>query len=422
MKRRIIWIFAIAAIAVLIGFSIWQRVSSRRIATVGRGAAPVAVAAPRRGEIVRTLSYTGTLAPDTVVTLTPKSAGRVEKVLVREGDSVREGQLLARMEDDVVSLQRDQAGAVLAAAQAQLEKAQRGVRPEELANAQASLSQAETDFSTAEDGYQRAARLFKEGTIAKTKMEDAEKQYTSARTQLENARRNVQMMQKGAGDEEQRMAQAGMSSAQAQYDLAQLQLDFTRISSPIAGRVTKVLVDEGNMASPTTPLLVVTRDDPMIVRVALPESHYGEFRERSGAMEARVSLEAVPASAPFAGRISSIGQTVDPASRTFTVEVSLDNRMGLLRAGMYAKVGFLVERASGALLVPATALVTRGGKIGVFVVDGSGTAALARFHEVRLGLQDAEKAQVIEGIGEADSIVTEGNAFLEDGQAVSVGG
>jgi RND family efflux transporter MFP subunit len=234
------------------------------------------------------------------------------------------------------------------------------------------------------------------------------------------------MMQKGASDEDQNMAEANLKAVEAQRDLAKLQLDFTRIASPIAGRIARVMIDEGNMAQQSTPLLAVVQEDPMILRIPLPEMRYSEFTSLKGSIGVRVSFSALPGTEPIGGRISSISATVDPASRTFIVEVELPNRDGLLRAGMYSRVDFTVEQVSDALVLPSTAVITRGGRTGVFIADrtsagspsAKATRMIARFQEASVGIQDGQNIQILEGVGETDWVVVEGNAFLENGQAV----
>jgi HlyD family secretion protein len=88
-----------------------------------------------------------------------------------------------------------------------------------------------------------------------------------------------------------------------------------------------------------------------------------------------------------------------------------------LRSGMYASVTFQVERADGALLVPTAALCSRGGARGVFTVEGD----IARFRTLKTGIEDGAMVQVREGLADSDRVVVDGNAFLEDGQRVSVG-
>jgi len=416
VKKRWIWIVVGLAVLGLIGYSVMTRILAQSVKPDESAGVPVVVTHPRRGEILRTLSYAGTLQPNAMVTLTPKVAGRIERIFVKEGDWVGRDQVLAQMDDQVVRLQADQAAGALAAAQAQFDKARKGVRSEELQNAEASLAQAEKDLSTAEQNFQRSERLFKEGAISRSKFEDGQRQFQNAQTQLDNARRSVQMMQKGASSEELSMAESQVKAMQAQYDLARLQMDYAKVTTPVAGRVAKVHTDQGNIAGQATPLVTVVQDDPILVKIPVPEKYYGDIKARAAMIEARVSPNALPGET-FQGRVSAVSSTVDPASRTFTVEVELANGAGRLHSGMYAGVDLVVERIPDALLVPTVALLKRGGKTGVYTVVEANSQH-ARFVEVATGLAEGESTQVLSGLAEADRVVSEGNSFLEEGEKV----
>lgn len=416
MKKRWIWIVLGAAVVGLIGYSVMSRVLAQSVKPDESAGVPVVATSPRRGEITRTLSYAGTLQPDSMVTLTPKVAGRIERILVKEGDWVAAGQVLVEMEDEVVRLQMQQAAGALSAAQAQFEKAKKGVRSEELQNAEASLAQAQKDVATAEQNFQRSERLYKEGAISRSKFEDGQRQFENAKTQVENARRSVQMMQKGASNEELDMAESQVKAMQAQYDLAKLQADYAKVTTPVAGRVAKVHTDQGNMAAQSTPIVTVVQDDTILVKIPVPEKYYGDIKARAASIEARVSPNALPGET-FLGRVSAISPTVDPASRTFTVEVSLANGAGKLHAGMYAGVDLVVERIRDALLVPTVSLLKRGGKTGVYVLVQGGSWH-AKFVEVATGLAEGDATQVLSGLAETDRVVSEGNSFLEEGEKV----
>jgi len=352
-----------------------------------------------------------------MVTVLSKVPGRVERILVSEGQAVRKGQLLVLMEDDVARLQADQAAAALEAAQAQLEKARRGVRTEELENAQASLANAEKDLADAETNFQRAERLYADGAITRAAREEAQAKLRASRTGVDNARRSVQMMEQGASSEEQRMAEAQLAAARAQYDLGRLNLDNTRVSAPIAGQVARIPVDEGSLAGLATPLAVIVNETAMVVKAALPERHYGAFLAGGERIRTRVEFAALPDRGAIPGRLVAVSPTIDPASRTFTAEVEVSDPGAGLASGMYASVTFEVERAQDALLVPTAALCSRGGGRGVFVVEGE----VARFRTIKTGIESEGAVQVLEGLAVGERVVVDGNAFLEDGQRVNVG-
>ncbi len=375
----------------------------------------------RRGPVARTLRYSGTLSPAATITVPSKVAGRIEEVPVREGQLIFQGDLLAQIEDDALRLEAEQAQAAWQAARAQYQHARQGVRPEELENARSLVQKAQEDFAVADQAFQRSRKLYEAGAMARAAYEQAETAWRAARTGLENGRRTLAMLEEGGSPEEQEMARSQAQARRAAYDLAALQLSYARVLSPVAGIVARVLQEEGNTVAAGTPLVVMVQDDPIVARVAVPELHYGEFLRRRGEIAALVRPLAYPERKPFAGVVTAVAPTIEAASRTFTVEVQLDNASRLLRPGMYCDVELVVERTEAALLVPLSAVVERGDRQVVFVVGG-GSPPAAEAREVTLGIESGEEVQILSGLSESDWIVVEGNAFLEDGQALRVVG
>lgn len=213
------------------------------------------------------------------------------------------------------------------------------------------------------------------------------------------------------------MAEAQLAAAQAQYELARLNLDNTRVTAPIGGQVARIPIDEGNLAGLATPLAVIVNEAAMVVKAALPERHYGAFLAAGERIRVQVRFTALGDGEALPGRLVAVSPTIDPASRTFTAEVEVNDPRGRLASGMYASVTFEMERAEDAQLVPAAALCSRGGRRGVFVVDGE----VARFRALVTGIEAEGAVQVLGGLEGGERIVVDGNAFLEDGQRVSVG-
>jgi RND family efflux transporter MFP subunit len=216
------------------------------------------------------------------------------------------------------------------------------------------------------------------------------------------------------------MALAQADAAKASYELARLQVDNTRIRAPGEAMVAKVLQDVGNIVGTSTPILVLVQDDRIRVEIELAEKYYGEILRSGEALEARILPQAYPGTIAFLGRIFTVAPTINPGSRTFTVTVDITDPQALLRPGMYAEVELVLQRISDALLIPASALVERGGQQIVFVVERSGQDEIASAREVVLGLSDAAEVQILSGIDPQDRVIIEGNAFLEDGQPIAV--
>jgi RND family efflux transporter MFP subunit len=244
-------------------------------------------------------------------------------------------------------------------------------------------------------------------------------------------------MEEGASKEDQRMASSQAEAMRAQYDLALLQAEYAQVRSPASGRVVKVMVEAGNMVASTMPLVVIAQDAAMTAQVAVPERHYGRFLAHRGAIPAFITPIAFSERKPFAGVVASVSQAVDPQSRSFLVEVSVDNSEGLLRSGMYVDVALSLDTAKGALALPERAIIRKSGSTYVYVIGPVPAPAQGKkpkkpaatpdpavgavsLVEVKTGLSGDGYVQILSGLAGTESVVVEGNAFLEDGQTVRV--
>ena len=382
-KRWWLLIFGVIALGLLV-WSILSRIMSTQsdVSETDQGAT-VLVAAPRIGAIERVLSTSGTLTASKTIRITSKVPGRIERILVEDGQPVAEGEFLVQIEEETARLQVKQAYATWQAAQAQYDKARKGARTEELQNARALYEKAEKDLAAVEESFTRSEKLYKSGAIAKVQYEQAE-------------------------------------AAKANYELACLQVEFTRIKAPESGVIARVLQDEGNIVATSTPILVLVQDDRIQVEIEVAEKYYGEILHSGELLEARIFTAAYPGSDPFRGRILTVAPTIDPASRTFTVTVDIEDPKDRLRPGMYAEVEIVLERVPDALLVPASAVLDRAGEKIVFVAEGTGEAAVAAARGVVPGLSSAGEVQILSGIDPGDNVIVEGNTFLEQGQRIGV--
>jgi HlyD family secretion protein len=419
-KRWWLFIVLIGVAAVLLWVVVRWITTANSRAPEPEQRVTVRVELPRIGAIERVLSTSGTLTAGSTIYVTSKISGRIDAIPVQEGQAVAQGELLVQIEEQTPRLQLEQAHAAWQAAQAQYEKALKGPRPEELENARALYDKAEKDLATAEESFARLEQLFQSGTIPKAQFEQAESTLRAARTELENAGRSLQMLEQGASPEERRMARAQAEAARASYELALLQLDNTRIRAPGGAVVARVLQDEGNIVGTSTPILILVRDDRIQVEIEVAEKYYGEMLSGGKSLEARVFPQAYPGTAAFPGQIFTVAPTINPGSRTFTVTVDITDPRDLLRPGMYAEVELVLQRIPDALLIPASALQDRAGERIVFVVEGTGRAAVASARRVVPGLPGATEVQILSGIDPQDRVIVEGNSFLEEGQRVGV--
>ena len=215
-----------------------------------------------------------------------------------------------------------------------------------------------------------------------------------------------------------------VDSALAKHEVAlanlkrtQTLLDYARLTAPFAGVITKRFVDPGafipaaTSSSSAKSAAVVTVTDFSRVRidVAMPESEVPLVRV---GLPVSVSVEELPGRV-FQGKLTRIAYALDESTKTMGAEIELPNPDGALRPGMYASVEISLERRTGALLVPAEAIVSQKGKPFAFTVEGGRARKVA----LQTGLDDGINVEVKGGLSANDLVVVSGAQSLTDGQA-----
>ncbi len=418
MRRRtkVLLLFAVGALAVFVGIPVLQIVrTSLEEEEVVEGP-PVHVAEPQLRTLRETVRYSGTLIADQSAAAIARLSGEVLEIPVSANDTVEAGDVIARIEDDSARLELEQARANLETRESQLRAARRGPREEEVENARADVEQAEEEIKTAESDLERTRRLYDAGTIPRSRLEEAENAFRRAQTELNNARRSLRMLEQGATEEEIEQAESAVRAAERQVELAELQLRYTVVRAPVAGRITSVEVEEGTTVERGTPIAMIVSDDLVRARIRVPERRYSAFTSPELLSETLLNAAAYPGIDPRTAHITRIGSSIDPGSRTFEVEVTADNSDGALRPGMYVEATFAVRESADALSVPDSAVVNRAGRRLVFVVDND----RVREVEIERGVRADGFTEIRGEIDDDSEIVVEGNAFLENDQYVRI--
>lgn len=315
----------------------------------------VTVGAVAPQEVDDAFEAAGTVKTDNASIVASRVMGTVTSLKVREGDHVKAGQLLMTIDD------RDAAERARAATMAV--KAAKGNR------------------DLAETTWGRYRTLFEQKALTSQEMDQVETQRT--------------------------VAEAEYSRAQAMASEAAAALTFTRIVSPIAGRVTDKKIDTGSMASPGMPLLTVEGDGARYVETAAGERFSGKI---ASGMPANVTVDSLGKT--FPGRVREVVPSVDPGSRSFLVKVSVDEPS--LGSGLFARVRITMGRRS-ALLVPAGAVVSKGQLTGVYAVD---TQGVMTYRLVRTGSVFGSRVEVLSGLSPDERIVTSGVERAVDGGVI----
>ncbi len=226
-------------------------------------------------------------------------------------------------------------------------------------------------------------------------------------------RRNLKLYEEGLISELQLTEyETRVANAQADYENALLQEGKGRIESPLSGVLTTVLTAaDDTYASGGTSVATVMNFDSVFVDLDLGTS---EVLDVQGGQSVRVRSYSSPVE--FDGRVERIAPAIDPTSRTFRVEVLVANEERRLRPGMFVRAEIVLDSRTEVPVIPTDAVVNRGGKWIVFVVE----AQRAHAREIELGLASEETVEVLGGLNVGEKVVVTGQDTLQDGAKVLV--
>lgn len=286
----------------------------------------------------------------TEVEIASKVPGRIEQILVDEGDPVARGQLLVQIERRELEAQARAAQAQVMVARANLSNLEAGSREQEIKKAEAALAEAQAHLEKTRVDWNRLDRLHRDKVASDQEWERAKTAYDIAAAQQREAEEHLNLLRAGTRQYVIEAARGDLHRAQAALDLALTQLDHTRLTAPRAGTVLLKSREKGELATVGAPILTLGDLEHLWVMVYVTETGLGRIRL---GQEARVSVDTFPGKV-YPGRVSHISNKAEFTPKTiqtkeervklvFAVKVALDNPTGELKPGMPADVEWLAQ-------------------------------------------------------------------------------
>jgi len=374
---------------------------------------PVQVAPAIRGSIRQIVTADSILYPRDQANIMPKISAPVRRFLVNRGDHVKQGQLLAVLEN------RDLMGGAVAS-RGQYAQAEANYRTTASASVPEQVTKAQTDVDAARQALDAAKKLldsreqlFKEGALARKAVDEAQVAYTQSKGQFELAQQHLQALQSVGKQEQIKAAAAQLETAKGQYESAQAQVAYSEIRSPINGVVTDRPLYVGEMANSGAPLLTVMDVSAVVARVNMAQD---QAKDLSVGDEA--TLTPADGGDPVPGKVTIVSPAVDPNTTTVQVWVQANNPGDRLRAGTSVHVAIVAATLDGVTLIPAAAVFpsAEGGTV-VKAVDDKD---VAHDKKVVLGVKEEDLVQVVSGVAPGERVVTVGGLGLEDKAKVRV--
>jgi len=379
MARRLLVLCATCVLLALLIIACEDFNSNNKIqppASKGNELPTVRAAVVKRKDISVPIFATGTIFPQHESKIGPKISGTLEAVYVDEGDEVKEGQTLAKLDQENILIGKRQCEASVKVAEAQLKEAQ--LQEENLRKEKA-----------------RLANLHEKRAISQQRYDDIVTAHSMAVTRLE-------------------ILAAQIVSCEENLAMAEQKLKDSVILAPFSGIIVKRLVNQGEYVTtmPPTVLFVIVNVDKVKTEVSLPEVHLARVAKGN---RVEIMVDVYPG-VQFGGELSTINPLVDPVSRAFTVKIEIPNRGHRLKAGMFARATLYPKVHKGALVVPFKAVLQRDGKTGVFVIDED----RALFRPVTVGITDENEVEVIEGLAQGEEVISDGHYGMADNTKVQV--
>lgn len=320
----------------------------------------VKISAAQYIDTIPKLMLNGSIEGKTAATISAKLAGRIEEVMVQEGQQVKAGDPLARLEST------------------------------ELANsvrtAQDAVSKAQVNYEMAVKDYNRYQTLFDQGA-------------TSAQT-LDSA------------ESKKRIAQADLSSAINSQSNAEQQYGYGVITAPVDGVVANVTVTVGQVVSPGAALMAVQDISQVYAVVNVEQKDLGLIKQ---GQPAEVTVDTY-ADKIFAGTVEMINPEAGSTNRMFRTKVKVDNTDGSLKSGMFSKIQLATGEAAKMLTIPQAAIIQKQGIYYVFIVENDKVTR----HQVEVGITSGDMIEIKSGLQPGDKLAVSNVSQLKDGDVVKI--
>lgn len=305
-----------------------------------------------------TFAAVGTVHASRTAPLSAQMMGSITAVTVREGDTVKRGQVLVTIDETQPRASMEQAQAAVSAAEHE-------------------LNAAESELSLTQTTFNRLQTLYEKKSLSPQEYDEIR-----ARLQSATARRDT--------------ARAGRSQASAALDQARAHLDYSRVRAPFDGAITERRVDPGALAAPGMPLLTIEAGGQYRLEAAVDER---DLRYVHMGQAVLVSFDAIDGP-PLSGNVAQIVPAADPASRSFIVKIDLPLNKNL-RSGVFGRAA-LTRGSRQAVVLPQSAVAERGQLQTVYVV-GDNNIAVLRY--VTLGAAQADGREVLSGLSAGETVV-----------------
>ncbi|MEX0660681.1 MAG: efflux RND transporter periplasmic adaptor subunit [Balneolaceae bacterium] len=246
-------------------------------------------------------------------------------------------------------------------------------------------------------------------------------QYESAQTAYELAEDSFNRLESLYADsiistQDFNAAQAQRDQARAQLNQAEKQLDDANINAPFNGRVEERFVRTGELISPGMPVVRLVNTDKVLINAGVPERYSSDIIMGT---PVRVNFTSYEGEA-IETKVSFIGNVIDPNTRTFPVEIEINNANANLKPEMVAEVQMKRRTIDNAIIIPRTAIVRDENAVNVFIARAEEGRKIAELVQVQTGRASGALIEIVKGLSEGDEVIVAGMRTLSVGDRLNI--
>jgi len=356
----------------------------------------------QRISIQRQIELSGNLASIDQVKVSTEVAGTVISANIDLGREVLAGEVLIKLDDRELQLARDRAESALKQTEAQLglDPSKPNIIPpdEQIATVRTAIA----NRDDAKVKFAQSQELVSKGLVPRTDLDTNETRLKVTEAVLQSTLESV------------RSLKASLQDRRAALQLAQKKIEDATVKSPVNGVVSERLVQRGEFIRENTQIVTIVQLNPLQLRTAVQENFSNLIRPN---LPVQFVVEPFPGQT-FNGRIANISPSIDQQTRTFPVEVQVENANRKLKPGFFAKGIILTERDTNVMALPEEAVSTLAGVSSVFVIDNG----VIRQQSVTLGAHDGKFFEILEGLTGTETVAISNLNQLVTGTKVMIAG
>jgi multidrug efflux pump subunit AcrA (membrane-fusion protein) len=375
---------------------------------------PVRAFQARQSNLKPSIGIVGSLVaiPERTTSVSPQIAGWIQKVKIVEGDRVRTGEELLRLDPRMAEADLAKNQAVVKEKAAIVERLKRGPRSEEIEMARHDAHKAQITIQALSGEVAALKSLRASNEVSAVQFQKTESLLHAAEAECASVTAKLKLLQAGTRPEEIAEAEARLEASQAELASAKLNVELCKVISPLEGTITQLAARQGMYVDRTAALAMIVDLSQLFMQIRVPSAYLANVHVGA---KVDVQVTSLPEKT-YQGTIARIGGQADPATGDVDALALVSNQDGLLRPGLSCRGRLWLPELANVLAVPVAAVADHAGTSVVTVVrDGK-----AHEIEVKLGLKTEDQVQIVRGLSPGDWVITEGGYGLPDNCPVRV--